>query len=77
MYFLTGTTASNAVGPHDKTGWWYVNEGIRVWKSKDLKHWESLGLVWSLDQDASWAKLFKVDDRGIRQRACWCRISIT
>jgi hypothetical protein len=70
-YYLTGTTANNPAGGHDKTGWWYVNEGIRVWKSKDLKQWEPLGLVWSLDKDATWAKEFKVDGRGNRRRACW------
>ncbi len=71
MYYLTGTTADNPAGSHDKTGWWYVNEGIRVWKSKDLKNWEPLGLVWSLEKDATWAKQFKTDGRGIRRRACW------
>ena len=60
MYYLTGTTANNPAGAHDKTGWYYVNEGIRVWKSKDLKKWEPLGLVWSLDKDANWAKEFKI-----------------
>lgn len=70
-YYLTGTTANNPAGGHDKTGWWYVNEGIRVWKSRDLKTWEPLGLVWSLDRDATWAKAFKTDRRGNRKRACW------
>jgi xylan 1,4-beta-xylosidase len=69
-YYLTGTTANNPAGSHDKTGWWYVNEGIRVWKSNDLKQWEPLGLVWSLDEDASWAKEFKTH-KDSRRRACW------
>jgi len=57
-YYLTGTTANNPAGSHDKTGWYYVNEGIRLWKSRDLKKWEPLGLVWSLEKDATWAKKF-------------------
>jgi hypothetical protein len=69
-YYLTGTTANNPAGSHDKTGWYYVNEGIRLWKSKDLKKWEPLGLVWSLDKDATWAKEFK-PFRDARGRAVW------
>lgn len=71
FYYLTGTTADNPAGSDDKTGWWYVNEGIRVWKSKDLIEWEPVGLVWALNTDATWAKQYKVDDGGTRRRACW------
>jgi hypothetical protein len=45
-YYLTGTTGSPS--------WWTVNEGIRIWKSKDLQTWEPLGLVWSFAKDATW-----------------------
>ena len=38
LYYLTGTS-----GPF----WGYNNEnGIRIWKSKDLVRWEALGTVW-------------------------------
>ena len=47
-YYLTGTTGHPT--------WWKTNEGIRVWKSKDLKSWEPLGLVWSFAKDATWQK---------------------
>jgi len=47
-YYLTGTTGHPT--------WWNTNEGIRVWKSKDLKTWEPLGLVWSFARDATWQK---------------------
>ncbi len=69
-YYLTGTTANHSGGSQDKAGWWYVNEGIRIWKSRDLEHWEPLGLVWSLDRDATWAKQFQTDEHGDRRRAC-------
>ena len=69
-YYLTGTTANNPSFNHDTTGWFFVNEGIRVWKSKDLKDWEPLGLVWSLDEDATWAREFK-PRRGVKARAVW------
>ena len=70
IYYLTGTSANNPAGGKDTTGWWFVNEGIRIWKSRDLKHWEPLGLIWSLDKDAARAKDFKVE-KGIRRRALW------
>jgi len=63
-YYLTGTTANNPAGSHDKTGWWYVNEGIRVWKSPDLKKWEALGLVWKID-DGTWQKKRHGDRRAL------------
>ncbi len=69
-YYLTGTTANNPAGSNDTTGWWYFNEGIRIWKSKDLREWEPLGLVWALDKDATWAREFKTF-RGARRRALW------
>jgi beta-xylosidase len=69
-YYLTGTSANNPAGSSDTTGWWHKNEGIRIWNSKDLKNWQPLGLVWSLDKDATWAKSFK-KDRGIMRRALW------
>ena len=45
-YYLTGTTG------HPK--WWNTNDGIRVWRSVDLKEWEPLGLVWSFEKDTTW-----------------------
>ncbi len=45
-FYLTGTTDDN----------WGVAEGIRVWKSTDLKDWELLGkdgFVWTFSKDAS------------------------
>ena len=47
-YYLTGTTGYPT--------WWETNEGIRVWKSRDLKTWEPLGLVWSFEKNATWQK---------------------
>jgi acetyl esterase/lipase len=45
-YYLTGTTGHPT--------WWKTNDGIRVWRSSDLKEWEPLGLVWSFEKDATW-----------------------
>ena len=70
-YYLTGTTANRTGGPKDQDSWWYVNEGVRVWKSPDLKSWEPLGLVWSLEEDATWAKAYRRNSSGINRRALW------
>ncbi|MCF7732902.1 MAG: family 43 glycosylhydrolase [Akkermansiaceae bacterium] len=47
-YYLIGTTGAPS--------WWVTNEGIRIWKSKDLKDWEPMGLVWSFAKDLTWQK---------------------
>ena len=57
-YYLTGTTSPdpgyttlNHNAPHAQM--WHINDGVRLWRSPDLKHWEPLGLVWSIDRDAA------------------------
>jgi ferric-dicitrate binding protein FerR (iron transport regulator) len=50
-HYLTGQTPKNGSG-----GNWSDNDGIRLWRSRDLRTWEYLGLVWSLERDATWAR---------------------
>ena len=58
-YYLTGTTAAPGRQFDEKgTHCWDWNDGIYLWRSTDLKTWEALGCVWSLDQDATWQKKF-------------------
>ena len=47
-YYLTGTTGHPT--------WWKTNQGIRMWKSNDMKTWEPMGLVWSFENDMTWQK---------------------
>jgi len=56
-YYLIGTTGHPT--------WWKTNEGIRMWKSADLKTWKLLGLVWTFERDATWQKLLKGGCRAI------------
>lgn len=42
-YYLTGTVSTKKDG--SGTPNWYENDGIYLWKSKDLQRWESLGCV--------------------------------
>jgi beta-xylosidase len=49
FYYLTGTTAAPG-----KEHCWDWNDGLHLWRSRDLKQWDHLGLIWSLDRDATW-----------------------
>ncbi len=45
-YYMTGTTKVNTLEPACAD--FQNNDGVRLWKSKDLKVWEEVGLVWNL-----------------------------
>jgi len=57
-YYMTGTTATpGRAFPNGQPHCWDYNDGLYLWKSKDLKQWESMGRVWSFEQDAAdWQK---------------------
>ncbi|UOE47455.1 family 43 glycosylhydrolase [Mucilaginibacter sp. SMC90] len=57
-YYLTGTTAAGGRQFHGgKVHCWDYNDGIYLWRSKDMHTWEALGLIWSFDRDAApWQK---------------------
>lgn len=57
-YYLTGTTATpGREFPSGRVHCWDYNDGLYLWRSKDLKNWESMGLIWSFDRDAAdWQK---------------------
>lgn len=57
VYYLTGTTGWPT--------WWQTNEGIRVWRSGDLRSWEPLGLVWGFERDGTWQRPVKEDRRAV------------
>ena len=60
-YYMTGTTVPpERKFPNGQPHCWDYNDGLYLWKSKDLKRWESVGLVWSFDKDAAaWQKAGK------------------
>jgi xylan 1,4-beta-xylosidase len=65
-YYLTGTT-----GYPD---WELTNDGIRLWRSTDLIHWEALGKVWDIDRHGTWQRAFKpqqVRGKTVNVRAVW------
>ena len=65
-YYMTGTTADPTRVFPGQTHCWDWNDGIYVFRSKDMKEWTPLGRVWSLDDNGTWqceAKVFGEDER--------------
>jgi len=53
-YYMTGTTATpGRVFPKGRVHCWDYNDGLYLWRSKDLQQWEAMGLIWSFDKDAA------------------------
>lgn len=56
-YYMTGTIAQEGrVTAYDQ------NPGIQLWRSKDLKDWEDMGVVWDFDKHGTWQKDFYIAD---------------
>ena len=63
-YFYMVATASKttlpaAIPARDDSDFWTFNDGIPLWRSKDLQHWETLGYVWQFERNGTWQKAFK------------------
>lgn len=57
FYYLTGTTATPGRVFPGQVHCWDYNDGLYLWRSRDLKTWEALGSIWSFDKDAAaWQK---------------------
>ncbi|MBC8052661.1 MAG: family 43 glycosylhydrolase [Sphingobacteriaceae bacterium] len=46
-YYMTGSSGENI---------WKHADGVELWKSKDLKKWDYIGLVWTIEKDGRWEK---------------------
>lgn len=57
-FYLTGTTATpGREFPNGNIHCWDYNDGLYLWRSRDMKAWESMGRIWSFDEDAAaWQK---------------------
>ena len=60
-YYLTGSTGRNI---------WKYNDGVEIYRSKDLKKWDYLGLVWSIEKSGGWEKQWRMR-HGMPVRAIW------
>lgn len=49
-FYLTGSTGENI---------WAYNRGVELWRSRDLKNWHYLGLVWDMDKEGTWEKAWR------------------
>jgi xylan 1,4-beta-xylosidase len=61
FYYMTGTTGDNI---------WRSNEGIELWRSSNLRDWDYLGLVWSIERDGGWEKTWRMR-MGVPFRSVW------
>lgn len=53
-YYMTGTTATpGRVFPSGQVHCWDYNDGLYMWRSKNLRQWQPMGLVWGFDRDAA------------------------
>ena len=65
-YYMTGTTAAKGRNfANGRIHCWDYNDGIYLWRSKDMHAWQAMGLVWSFDKDAAqWQKRGKPIPKG-------------
>ncbi|MFI3259324.1 MAG: family 43 glycosylhydrolase [Rikenellaceae bacterium] len=63
-YYITGTTATPDRYFPGQLHCWDWNDGLYLWRSKNLKKWEFRGLIWSLDNDGTWQSEPKVFNEG-------------
>ncbi len=63
FYYLTGTT--RIPGSSYPTAM-LLNDGVRMWRSHDLRHWDDPGLVWSLDREGTWNRfIYRCDEEKV------------
>lgn len=60
-YYMTGSSGDNI---------WAYATGVELWRSKDLKSWDYLALVWSIEKDGTWEKRWQ-NLHGKPARALW------
>jgi hypothetical protein len=77
-FYMVATAAKNtlpvSVPARPDSDFWTWNDGIPLWRSKDLVKWETLGYVWQFERDATWSKALKPSPHtgdGKPVRAIW------
>ena len=65
-YYMIGTTAAPDRIFEEQTHCWDWNDGLYLFRSQDMKEWEHLGLIWSVEKDGTWQKHPKVYAEGER-----------
>lgn len=67
-YYMTGTTATPTREFSGQQHCWDWNDGLYLWRSKDMKTWESCGLIWSMERDGTWQKYPLIHKEGENYR---------
>lgn len=74
-YYMVGTaegsTLPEPVKGDPEANFWITNEGIPLWRSKDLTRWETMGYVWQFERDGTWSKAFGDHKEHGKIRAIW------
>lgn len=65
-YYMTGTTATPDREFVGQVHCWDWNDGLYLWRSKDMDTWEAMGLIWSMEQDGTWQKYPKIHKEGTK-----------
>lgn len=53
-YYMTGTTATpGRIFPAGRVHCWDYNDGLYLWRSKNMQQWEAMGKIWGFDRDAA------------------------
>ncbi|MBC7827997.1 MAG: family 43 glycosylhydrolase [Chitinophagaceae bacterium] len=60
-YYMTGSTGDNI---------WAFNDGVELWRSKNLKDWTYMGLVWNIEKEGTWERKWR-NLHGKPARAVW------
>ncbi len=68
-YYMIGTTADPNRNFTGQLHCWDWNDGLYLWKSRDNKTWEALGLIWSFEKDATWQKEPLIKDNEKRNKS--------
>ena len=55
-YYMTGTTATPTREFTGQVHCWDWNDGLYLWRSRDMNDWEAMGLIWSMENDGTWQK---------------------
>lgn len=59
-YYMIGTTAAPQRVFQGQTHCWDWNDGLYLFRSDDLAHWESEGKIWDVNTDGTWQSKPKV-----------------
>ena len=55
-YYITGTTSTPRPLLSGTETFWDWNDGLYLWRSKDMKSWEARGQIWSMEKRRNLAK---------------------